>query len=142
MTALSHIAPEGSNLTAEQIRAFIAKTCDPAEYHGKKILLIVPDGTRSCPLDQLFRGVFDQIGAATGALDVMIALGTHQPMSDDAICERLGISPEERRSTYAGVKLLNHAWDDHSALRKIGVITKEESGELSGGLLADYIFIF
>ena len=139
MTALSHIAPEGTNLPAEHIRAFIAKACDAAEYRGKKVLLIVPDGTRTCPLDQLFRGVFDQIGAATATLDVMIALGTHQPMSEEAICERLGISAGERRSKYGGVKLLNHAWDDLSALRKIGVITKEESRELSGGLLAEEV---
>jgi hypothetical protein len=30
------------------------------------------------------------------ALDVMIALGTHQPMSEEAICHRLEISLEER----------------------------------------------
>ena len=139
MTALAHIAPEGSNLTAEQIRAFIAKACDPAEYRGKKVLLIVPDSTRTCPLDQLFRGVFDQIGGATAALNVMIALGTHQPMSDEAMCEHLGISSAERRSIYARVQLLNHAWDDQSALRNVGKITKEESGELSGGLLAEEV---
>ena len=125
MTALSHIAPAGSNLSNEQIRAFISKACPVEEYRGKKVLAIVPDGTRTCPLDVVFRCVFDQIGGATAVLDVMIALGTHQPMSEDAICERLGMTAEERRSTYAGVRFFNHAWSDDSALRKIGIITKE-----------------
>ena len=139
MTALSHIAPEGTNLSATQARAFIAKACPPDEYRGKKVLLIVPDGTRSCPLDILFTGVFDQIGGVTAALDVMIALGTHQPMSEEAICERLGITTEQRGSVYSRVRLFNHAWDDETALRKIGVITKEESRELTGGLLAEEV---
>jgi len=139
MTALSHIAPEGTNLSAGQIRAFIAKACDPAEYRGKKVLLIVPDGTRTCPLDQLFCGVFDQIGAATATLDVMIALGTHQPMSEEAICERLGITLEQRRAAYSTVRFFNHAWDEKTALRNIGKITIEESRELSGGLLAEEV---
>ena len=139
MTALSHIAPEGTNLTPDQIRAFIAKACPPDEFRGKKVLLIVPDSTRTCPLDQMFAGVFDQISGATAALDVMIALGTHQPMSEEAICERLGITLEQRRSKFARVQLLNHAWDDLTALRKIGTITVEKSLELTGGLLAEEV---
>ena len=64
---------------------------------GKKVLLIVPDGTRTCPLGMLFKGIFAQIGDRASAFDVMIALGTHQPMSEEAICHRLEISLEERR---------------------------------------------
>jgi nickel-dependent lactate racemase len=139
MNALSHIAPPGSNLSAGQVREFIAKACPPEDYRGRKVLLIVPDGTRTCPLDLMFRGVFDQIGAAAAALDVMIALGTHQPMSEEAICERLGITAGERSSTYRSVRFFNHAWDDRSALRKVGVITKDESSELSNGLLAEEV---
>jgi nickel-dependent lactate racemase len=139
MTVLSLIAPEGTNLPTESVRAIIAQACSPEEYRGRKILLIVPDGTRTCPLGVIFRGLFDEIGTVTAALDVMIALGTHQPMSEEAICERLGITAGERSSTYKGVRFFNHAWDDVSALRKIGVITKEESSELSGGLLAQEV---
>jgi nickel-dependent lactate racemase len=139
MTALSHIAPEGTNLSATQAHAFIAKACPPEEFRGKKVLLIVPDATRTCPLDILFAGVFDQIGGVTAALDVMIALGTHQPMSEEAMCERLGVTADERRSKFGRVRLLNHAWDDVTALRKIGSISKEESRELSGGLLTEEV---
>ncbi len=78
----------------------IGKACPASEYRGKKVLLIVPDGTRTCPLGMLFKGIFAQIGARAAALDVMIALGTHQPMSEEAICHRLEISVEERRAKY------------------------------------------
>lgn len=139
MTPLSHIAPDGSNLTAEQVRAFISKSCPVEDYRGKKVLMIVPDATRTCPLGMMFTGIFDQVGGVTSALDVMIALGTHQPMSEEAMCERLGISIDERKGRYSRVQLLNHAWDDHTALKKIGNIGVEESRDLSGGLLAEEV---
>jgi len=39
----------------------------------------------------LFKGIFAQIGTQASVLDVMIALGTHQPMDEYAICHRLEI---------------------------------------------------
>ena len=65
-----------------------------------------------------FEGIFDQIGAAVAALDVMIALGTHQPMSEEAICHRLEISLEERRAKYGSVRLFNHEWNNPLALKQ------------------------
>jgi hypothetical protein len=66
----------------------------------------------------------------------MIALGTHQPMSEEAICQRLDISLDQRRSDYAAVGFINHEWDTPAALQKIGVISESEISELSGGLFA------
>ena len=61
------------------------------------------------------------------AFDVMIALGTHQPMSEEAICHRLEISEEERRGKYGAVRLFNHEWDNPLALKYIGTISAERS---------------
>ena len=102
-------------------------------------MLIVPDGTRTCPLGVLFKAIHARIGGVAKAVDVMIALGTHQPMSDEAICERLDITLEERGSTYGRVRFINHAWDDVKSLREIGRISKEKSLELTGGLLAEEV---
>ncbi len=89
MSTLSQIAPPGAYLSAAQARELIAQACPAKDYKDKKVLLIVPDATRTCPLGILFTGLFNQLGAATSHFDVMIALGTHQPMSEEAICERL-----------------------------------------------------
>ncbi len=139
MQPLSLIAAPGQHLDAEQVRIFIARALPAADFVGKKVLLIVPDGTRSCPLGMLFKAVFEELGGATMALDVMIALGTHVAMSEQAICERLEITLEERRDKYEGVRFFNHEWDNPAALRNIGVITREESAELSGGLLSEEV---
>src|SRR3954465_5906701 len=135
MSTLSHIAPPGTYLSATQARELIAQACPAKDYKDKKIVLIVPDATRTCPLGMLFAGLYDQIGAATKAFDVMIALGTHQPMTEEAICERLEISLDERRGRYAGVNLFNHEWDNPAALRHIGDLSQEDTRALTGGLL-------
>jgi lactate racemase len=133
---ISRTAPLGSYLSNEQVLEAIGKACPISEYLGKKVLLIVPDGTRTCPLGLLFKGLFAHIGTHVTALDVMIALGTHQPMNEEAICHRLEISMEERRATYGSVRLFNHEWDNPQALKNIGTISAKEIKELSGGLFA------
>jgi lactate racemase len=135
-STISQCSPPGSYLQTDQVLELIRDACPASEYRGKKVLVIVPDGTRTCPLGMLFKGIFDQIGADASALDVMIALGTHQPMSEEAICHRLEISLDERRTKYATVRLFNHEWDNPKALKKIGTISAEEIKKLSDGLFA------
>jgi len=133
---ISDVATSGSQVTAEQIAAVIAQTCPAENYRGKRILLIVPDGTRTAPVGVVFQALHAQIAAVTRRFDVMIALGTHQPMSERAICERLEISEAQRRKTYAQVGFFNHAWNNPAALRKIGTISADEIRSLTGGLFA------
>jgi nickel-dependent lactate racemase len=64
---------------------------------------------------------------------VLIALGTHPPMSAEAINRRLEISAEERTGRYQRVRLLNHSWNDPAALARLGSIGAAEIGALSGG---------
>jgi len=134
MLTLSDVAPRASHLTNERVRAQIARACPTHDYQGKKVLLIVPDATRTCPLGLLFAGLYEQIGGVTAHFDVLIALGTHQPMSEGAVCERLEISVEERRRKYAPVRFFNHEWDNDAALRKIGELTLEDTRALTDGL--------
>ncbi len=133
---ISRTSPSGSYLTNEQVLEVIHEACPISEYRGKKVLLIVPDATRTCPLGMLFKGIFEQIGAETAAFDVLIALGTHQPMNEEAICHRLEISVEERRAKYGTVRLFNHEWNNPEALKHIGTISAGEIKKLSGGLFA------
>ena len=136
MPTFSDISPRGSSLSAERTRALIAEACPAQDYRGKRVLLVVPDATRTCPLGLLFDGLFEQIGRVTASFDVMIALGTHQPMSEAAICERLEISSAARRDEYQSVRFFNHEWDNEAALREIGELTLDDTRELTGGLLA------
>ncbi|MBV9852550.1 MAG: DUF2088 domain-containing protein [Armatimonadetes bacterium] len=118
------------------VREIVAQALSPLGLAGKRVLLIVPDATRTAPVGLLFRVIHDLIGREAKALDVMIALGTHPPMSDEAINRRLEITAEERAGRYGRVRVLNHAWDDPAALASLGAIPAQEIAELSGGLFA------
>ena len=129
-------ATTGAAVSENQVASAVAATCPVASYTGKRILLIIPDGTRTAPVGLLFKTVFAQIGGATKSLDILVALGTHQPMSEEAICGRLEISLAERRSTYAKVQFFNHEWNNPAALKNIGTIPAKDISELSGGLFS------
>ncbi|MBI3414076.1 MAG: DUF2088 domain-containing protein [Verrucomicrobia bacterium] len=136
MNAISKIAAKGGGLSGSQVAEVVAQACPAKDYHGQRILLIVPDGTRTAPVGLLFKTLHQQIAAVTRDFDVLIALGTHQPMSETAICERLEISNTERREKFGRVRFFNHAWNDPAALKKIGAISAAEIHSLSGGLFS------
>jgi nickel-dependent lactate racemase len=123
-------------LTDTEVADRVAQALPEDAYRGKRVLLVVPDHTRTAPVGLMFKSIFDQIGSATKALDVMVALGTHPPMSEESICQRLEISIEESQSTYKSVKLLNHAWDNPDALQEVGVIPAKDISELTDGLFS------
>jgi len=133
MSTISRIASEAAVVSAAAVAALVAEAFPAAEYRDRRVLCIVPDGTRTCPLGTVFSALHAQIGGVAAALDVIIALGTHQPMSEEAICERLEVTLEERRSTYERVRFFNHEWDNPEALREIGELTLEDTRELTEG---------
>jgi nickel-dependent lactate racemase len=122
------------HLSEQQVREIAAQALAPLRLAGKRVLLIVPDSTRTAPVGLLFRVIHDLIGATTRSLDVLIALGTHPPMTDEAIHRRLEITAAERAGPYRRVRLLNHAWNDPAALDHLGTIPAGEIGALSNGL--------
>ncbi|MBL9169676.1 MAG: DUF2088 domain-containing protein [Verrucomicrobiales bacterium] len=123
---------EGS-LADAQVSEVVARCCAREAYANKRVLLIIPDGTRTAPVGLLFKTLFAQIGGAVKTIDILVALGTHQPMSEAAICDRLEITAEERRDRYGRVRFFNHEWDNPAALQTIGTLTAAEISELSGG---------
>ncbi len=133
-TIASKTAPTGHGITESEVTEVVAAACPAADFRDKRVLLIVPDGTRTAPIGLLFKTLHRQLGEAARALDVLIALGTHQPMSEAAICQRLEISETERGTTYGKVRFFNHAWNSPQALKRIGVIPAEEIKGLTGGL--------
>src|SRR5688500_4098710 len=110
-SSLSQIAPSGQVLSHDDAKDLVARAFPPDSFAGRKVLVIVPDGTRTCPLGLVFKAAYAAIGGTAKAFDVLIALGTHVPMSDEAIAERLELTPAERSGAYANVRFFNHAWD-------------------------------
>ncbi|HSS40639.1 MAG TPA: lactate racemase domain-containing protein, partial [Polyangia bacterium] len=131
---------KGTRLDEAAVRALCSEEIAGWGLRGKRVLAVVPDHTRSAPIDLMFR-VLDEVvrGAGATAFDVLIALGTHPPMSEAAINQRLGLTPGERAGKYARTKIFNHAWNDPNALASIGTISEAEVAEISGGLMRERV---
>lgn len=136
------IVGKGSNtstLSAADVRQMLTQAFDAMPLAGKRVLVIIPDGTRTAPIPLLFRLLCEQLGPRVARLDYLIALGTHQPMSEEAIARLVGVSAGEREQRYPNVQIFNHRWSDPSALRTIGVIEPEETQRITDGLLAEAV---
>src|SRR5260370_527986 len=118
-------AEPSTGLSRLEISEIVASACVRDDYPGKRILLIVPDGTRTAPVGALFQTLHQQLAEVTKSFDVLIALGTHQPMSEEGICRRLEISGTERREVYGRVKFFNHSWNNPGALKQIGILSSK-----------------
>jgi len=124
------VAPPDELLTSETIQQTLAAGLGGRFTHAR-VLALIPDHTRSIPLPMLFRMVVALLHGAK-QLDFMVALGTHPPLSQDALNALVGITQEERETTYKHIGLLNHAWDDPDALVEIGVLEKAQIQQIAG----------
>ena len=123
-------------LTAAEVGNRINERLDVSDFVGKRVLLIVPDATRTAPLPLLFDVVHSALSGQASKVDVLVALGTHPPMPEPAICKLLGISDEDRAGRFAEVGLFNHEWDNPDRLLTIGNLTKRDVEEICDGLLS------
>ncbi len=98
--------PDRHGLLSEtEIREIIEDFVDRERLAGKRVLAIIPDHTRSAPMGILFRELYRLLAQPPGVLDLLIALGTHPPMSESAIDRRLELSPGERSRRYSNTRV-------------------------------------
>jgi nickel-dependent lactate racemase len=124
-------------LTEARVRELTAQGLEQAELSGRRVLVLVPDSTRTAPLPLMFRLFCELLRPKVKTLDFLIALGTHPPMAEDRINQLLGLTAAERTERYADVRIFNHEWDRADALRQIGTIAADEIEHLSHGLMRE-----
>ena len=121
-------------LADDEVRDIVREGLLALRPDGKRILFIIPDGTRTMPMPRLFALIRETLAGRAAAVDFLIALGTHQPMDDAALSAHLGVAVVDGRAGTSCV--FNHAWDDPGTFRTIGTIAADEIARLSGGRLA------
>jgi nickel-dependent lactate racemase len=124
------IAPQNQLLNQQEAIETLQKGLD-GRFTWQKVLVLIPDHTRSLPLPFLFRTLVE-ILHDTRQLDFMVALGTHPPLSEENINKLTGITAAERTTNYKQIGLFNHAWDDPSGLVTIGVMESDEIKDIAG----------
>lgn len=117
-------------LDEERVRQTLTAGLE-GRFKGQKVLVLIPDHTRSLPLPLLFRLTVEILHDAR-QLDFMVALGTHPPLSEEQLQRLVGITAGERSTTYQHIGLFNHAWDNPAALTTLGVMAQDEIQQLAG----------
>ncbi len=130
---------KGVTLSEPDVRALCAAEIARWNVRGKRVLALIPDATRTAPMAMMFRLLHDELTAQGASLDVMIALGTHPAMSDEAIDRHLGLTRGDRSGKYARTKIMNHAWDDPAALVSVGTLSEDDVASLSEGRLRERV---
>ncbi|CAG1000450.1 Lactate racemase [Anaerolineales bacterium] len=122
-------SPHNQLLTDDEIRNTLSVL--EGQFTNQRVLVLIPDHTRSLPLPFLFRALVDVLRSAR-QLDFMVALGTHPPLGEASLNQLVGITSEEQTTTFKHVGLLNHAWDTSSALTSLGMIEQDEIKQIAG----------
>lgn len=127
----------GALLSEAQVAEFITAEVSQLDLDGRSVCLVVPDATRTCPLPQLLRAVHAAFAGRPRQVQVLIALGTHQPMDEEQMATWLGYRPGGLADTYPGWQVLNHQWWEPQTFTSLGWISADRMRDLSEGRIAD-----
>lgn len=138
MAVLSKRDPE-RELGRDELQQLIAEVASALSVKKKRVLIIIPDGTRTMPMPLMFQLLQEEVGTHASACDYLVALGTHQAMSEEHLGRLLGQPLENGRCGSASV--FNHRWDLPETFADIGEIPADQVRSVSGGLLSGAIHI-
>jgi nickel-dependent lactate racemase len=119
-----------------EVAAVVERGLAPLALDGRRVLVIIPDGTRTAPIPLIYRLLQAQLAPRVARLDFLIALGTHKPMGEAAIDRLVGMPAAERALRFPNSAVLNHRWELPESFVTIGTIPEAETAALTGGLLA------
>ncbi|MBK5247992.1 MAG: DUF2088 domain-containing protein [Actinomycetales bacterium] len=135
-SAARFVGGPDQRLDPEEVTSFVTESLAAADLDGRSVCLVVPDGTRTCPLPLIIRAVHANLHGRVSQLTTIIALGTHQGMSEVHLARHLGYQAGRSEATYPGMTILNHESWEPSTFTTLGTIGAERLHELSGGLMS------
>jgi nickel-dependent lactate racemase len=120
-------------LSADEIRLIVRDGLAPVPLDGRRVLVLIPDGTRTMPLPLMFDVLERELGPRVTALDYLVALGTHSPMSDAQLSRLIGRPVAD--GVASGRRIFNHRWSDPATFVELGTIPAAGIADLTQGRL-------
>jgi nickel-dependent lactate racemase len=124
-------------LAAEDVARIAAEGLARLAVDGRRVLVLIPDGTRTMPMPMMFGVLERELGPRVAALDFLVALGTHMPMDDAQLGRLVGRPVADGRA--GAHRVFNHRWDDPATFADLGAIPAREIAELTGGRLNEAV---
>jgi len=120
-----------------EIREIVLEGLSSLLIDGKRVLAIIPDSTRTMPMPFIFELFEELLNPRVKKLDYLIALGTHQPLSDTQLSKLVG--KRVLNGEVGNSQVFNHAWEKPEIFSHIGTITADEISQITGGLLSQEV---
>jgi nickel-dependent lactate racemase len=121
-------------LSKYELREIVQGGLNSLAINGKRVLLIIPDTTRTMPMPLMFDLLNEALQCRVCKLDYLVALGTHPPLVDQQLSSLVG---KPVINGMAGdIALYNHAWSEADTFRLVGTIPAAEISQISGGLIS------
>jgi nickel-dependent lactate racemase len=121
-------------LDDDEVRQIVTEAVQGSALDGQSILVIIPDGTRTMPMPQMFDAFLEILKPRVKQLDYLVALGTHPQMSDRQLSQLIGRTVENRR--VGDIRVLNHEWNEASNFANLGSIPAAEIAQITNGLMS------
>ena len=119
-------------LAPEEVAGFVRGALADAPVDGRRVAVVVPDATRSCPLPLLLGAVRDALAGRARAVTLVVALGTHHPMDPGQLARHLGFPAGRSDEVYPDWRVVNH---DPADVVELGTIGAQRLTQLTGGRL-------
>ncbi len=133
-TPLKGVLGTDRYLTDDEVREIVREGLGTLAVDGKRVLILIPDGTRTMPMPLMFDLFQELLAPRAAALDYLVALGTHQPMSDAQLSKLVGRTVVNGQAGQSHI--FNHEWSDPANLADLGAIPASEISQITGGLMA------
>jgi len=126
-------------LSEDELRQLVALAAEELKIEDKRVLVIIPDGTRTMPMPEMFRLLQEEMGERAAVCDYLVALGTHLAMNEEQLTRHLG--HPVANGVCGSARVFNHRWDLPGTFAVIGMIPASEVEEVSGKLLSEEISV-
>src|SRR5947199_3640043 len=100
------------HLAPAEVARVVAEALAGLPVDGRRVLVLIPDGTRTMPMPLMFDTLERELGPRVAALDYLVALGTHSPMTDAQLSALVGRPVADGRAGHR--RIFNHRWNDPS----------------------------
>jgi lactate racemase len=123
-------ADAGTTLPHDRTHAALQEAF-AGRHGGQRVLVLIPDHTRSLPLPSLFRSMVEALAEAS-AVTFMVALGTHPPLDEERLNRLVGVTAAERSGRFGHVRIVNHGWQDPAELTSLGTLPQARIQAIAG----------
>lgn len=121
-------------LAPDEVRSIVAEAIEFAPLGDQRVLVLIPDGTRTMPMPQMFNLFEELLRPRAKQLDYLVALGTHPPMTDAQLSKLIGRPVVDGKSGPAHI--FNHRWENPENFLTLGTISASEIEQITKGLLS------